>query len=604
MYMRIIILFLFVSFSYGKVWAQSFTVNPAATKMGLNQNMQVDFVAEGSNISEFKPPVFGAFNVLSGPRQSSMTTNFNGKITESYTFTYILQPTVKGKLTIGAASVKINGKVYKTNPVTIEVTDAPQNQQSGRNNPQNQPNNQSVNVKDNILIKAFVSNENPYQGQQIILIYKIYTAVQVVNYQRPIPKLDGFWVQQENIPQSPQGSEEMLNGKKYTVATIYKSYLFPQKDGENIIKPIDMEIVVRVKSKRSSPFDDFFNNPFFDSPFGYEDIKTKVTSNAIKVRVKSLPTNKPPYFSGMTGNFNFSVKADKTKVKTGESITLKAQVNGQGNIKLIEPFELDLPADIEKFEPTTKENISSTGDLVSGSKTFEYLLIPHKEGDYTIPSMSFSYFDPTKGRYITLNSDEIPISVALGSDKYHTQPQGVEQSDITFTGKDIQFIRLKPGIFKNSTERYFLTIRYFVLLLIPLILFVLLVIFKQKTDKDKQNIALMKSRRAKIFARKQLKEAGKFMKENKAEAFYLSVSSAFNKYICDKTGIPLSELSKEKIREELMLRQVDESLTAGLIAHLEDCEIARYAPSGAVLSLKEMYERSVELLLILEKQVK
>lgn len=602
-----IILIALLSLFYSFLPAQKFTASAGGSKMGINQSVEVQFTAEGSGVSEFHQPAFGAFTVLQGPMESSMSMNINGA--ESETFTYVLQPTVKGKLTIGPASVKIGGKVYKSNPLTIEVVDAAQVPGAGnRNKPSNPPQNQqspTTNNKDNIFVRASVNNPNPYQGQQLVLTYKIYTAVTLLNYQRPTPKLDGFWVQQEDVPQNPPTSEEVVNGKKYLVATIYKSYLFPQKEGELTINSLNLDMVMRLKVKRSSGWDDFFSNPFFDNPFDYQDVKQKVTSNAVKVTVKPLPAGKPAGFTGMVGDFNFIVKADKTKTKTNDPVTLKIEINGRGNLKLIEPYDLDLPSDIETFEPKVKDGISAVGDVVSGYKVFEYLLVPHKEGNYKIPGLSFSYFDVAKGIYRTLNSEEINITVGKGSGvDYSSLPPGVSQKDVEFRGKDIQFIRLSAGDLHPAGKFYFLTGRYFLMLVLPLLLFVIFLFIKQRNDRMKSNMVLMKSRRANTVARKQLKIAEKFLKENNADDFYPAISRAFSKYICDKLNVPFAELSKEKMREVLTEKNLEAGMIDKLLAHLESCEFARYAPAQSIPGLPDIYAKSLDLLSNIEKQLR
>lgn len=589
--------------------AQKFTVSAGASKMGINQSMEIEFTIEGKNISDFKAPPFGAFNVISGPSESSTTMNINGVVTETYNITYVIAPTVKGKLTIGAASVKMGGKIYKSNPLTIEVVDAVQSQGGNRNNPKSNPQQSQpspgTDLKDNVMIRAYISNPNPYQGQQVTLTYKIYTLVTIVNWQPPTPKLDGFWVQQEEVPRNTPVSTEVINGKKYQVATLYKSFIFPQKEGELTIGSVPLDIVARVRIQRSSTWDDFFSNPFFQNPFDVQDVKQKIYSNAVKLVVKPLPSGKPVDFSGMAGDFSFHVKADKTKTRANDPVTLRIEINGRGNLKLIEPYDLDLPSDIETFEPKIKEGISTTGDVVSGYKVFEYLLIPHKEGNFKIPALSFSYFDPVNRIYRTLKSDEINLKVEKGSGTdYSSLPPGVSQKDIEFRGKDIQFIRLSAGELFPSGKLYFRLWKYLVMLAIPLLLYILLVIYKQRADRRKQNIVLMKSRRANAVARKQLKTAARLLKENNASDFYPAISSAFSKYICDKLNVPFAGLSKEKIRDVLQEKKIDENLVTRLLDHLETCEFARYAPSQATAGLPEIYDRSVEMLSEIEKQLR
>jgi tetratricopeptide (TPR) repeat protein len=589
--------------------AQSFRADVSSTKVSLNESFQIDFTLDGATGS-INPPDFKNFTVLSGPSSSSNIQMINGAVTQSLTYTYILSAQKKGKFTIDPAIAVVNGRKIRSNSVTIEVFDAPQNnnkQQKGSQNPNSGLTN-TANIGDNLFVRISVNKSNPYQGEQIIATAKIYYRVTIADLQlSQTPKLTGFWLQDVKLPQNPQVTKETVNGKQYNVATIYKVLLFPQNQGELIIDPIELETIVRlqVKQNNRSPFDNFFNDPFFGgNPFGYQDVKQKVKSGSVKINVKPYPSKAPSNFDNLTGVYSMEVTPDKTKTKTNEPVTLKITVKGKGNIKLISPFELNLPSDIETYEPKVDEKISNTVDVLTGSKTFEYLLIPRREGNYKIPPVTLCFFDPDKAKFVTLTSKELNISVAKGSGQYIPAGQTVtDQNTVDYKGKDILFIHLGNTSFQPVG--YFFVKRpvFIILLLLPFLLFIIMILLKRKVSEIMNNTDLLKMRRAGSQAYKRLKKARIQLKLNNSAEFYASISNALYGYLSDKLNIDIAELNKENIKSELLKRNINEELINKLIDTLDNCDFIRYAPSQDLVNMSDFYTQTENLISSIEKQI-
>jgi len=603
-------------FPFMGLFAQTFRADVNNSKVSLNESFQIDFTLEGAT-GNISPPDFKNFTLASGPSSSSNIQMMNGSVSQSITYSYILTPQKKGKFTIDGAVAVVNGRKIKSNSVTIEVVDAQQNnnkqQRSNQNqnvNPNNSPNTASTaNIGDNLFVRISVNKSNPYQGEQIIATAKIYYRVTIADLQiSKTPKLTGFWLQDVKLPQSPQVTKETVNGKQYNVATIYKVLLFPQNQGELVIDPLDLETVVRlqVKQNSKSPFDNFFNDPFFGgNPFGYQDVKQKIKSNSVKINVKPYPSNPPADFDNLTGVYTMDVTTDKTKTKTNEPITLRISVKGKGNLKLVSPFTLNLPSDIETYEPKVDEKISNTGDVLTGSKTFEYLLIPRREGTYKIPPVTLCFFDPEKSKFITLTSKELDISVAKGSAQYSPPgPTGTDQNAVEFKGKDIIFIHLNNVVF-HPIGYYFITRPLFaILILLPFILFIIMILLRKKLNEIMNNTDLLKMKKARSMAYKRLKTARIHLKSNNSQEFYTAISGALNGYISDKLNIELAELNKENIKSELLKRDVNESTINNLIETLDNCDFIRYAPSQDAMNMSGFYDQTIDLISTIEKQLK
>ena len=112
------------------------------------------------------------------------------------------------------------------------------------------------------------------------------------------------------------------------------------------------------------------------------------------IKVKELPKPETKYFYGtVSEKFTINPNIDKTKLKTSEAISFKLTFRGNGNINMLEPFELKFPSSFEVFEPTITDKTYVGNNNTGGTKTFEYILIPREKGDFTIPEIKFSYFN-------------------------------------------------------------------------------------------------------------------------------------------------------------------------------------------------------------------
>jgi hypothetical protein len=588
--------------------AQTFRANASSSKVALNESFQVDYTIEGAP-GNINPPAFTNFTILSGPSTSQNYQVINGAVSQSITYSYVLAPKSKGRFTIDAATAVVNGKKIKSNTLIIEVFDAPQNTKQQKGNKASGSDNQAVgNIGDNLFVKVFVNKTNPFQGEQIILTAKIYYRVTIADLRiSTTPKLTGFWLQDVKLPQNPEVTKETLNGKQYNVATIYKVLLFPQNQGELTIDPLELETIVRLQVKQNSrsPFD-VFNDPFFGgNPFGYQDVKHKVKSNSLKIKVKPYPVNIPAEFDNTTGVYTMDVTANKTKTKTNEPITLRISIKGKGNLKLISPFTLELPEDIETYEPKVDEKISNSSDVLSGSKTFEYLLIPRREGNFKIPPVKLCFFDPDKAKFVTLTSNELILSVTKGNTPYSSDyPTSTNQSAVEYKGKDIVFIHLGNSIFHPIGYYFVKKPLFIILILLPFVIFLVMIQLRKRMNILQSNAELIKMGKARKLADKRLKNARTHLKTNKSSEFYAAISSALYGYISDKLSIDIAELNKENVRTELLSRNVADDTINKLIEILDTCDFIRYAPTQDSINLSDYYNRSVELISSIEKQIK
>jgi hypothetical protein len=595
----------------------------AATKNNVQVGEQFRAVyTVNQQVDRFEGPDFEGFNVLSGPNQStSQSYQFiNGKVSQSYqlTFTYYLQAAKEGSFNIPAAKVISGGKTYQSNAMTINVSQAsatPPAQQQGQGRGNNTRPSQAASqggapAKDDIFIKASIDKSRPFQGEQVIITYKIYTTVPIsqINITK-ISSFPGFWSKSLLNDSDPlKQSNETINGKQYVVAELRKIALFAQRSGSINIEPMELQCVAQVKvdggRTRDPFFDSFFNDPFFNR--NYQNVEMTVESNPLNLEVSPLPPgDKPTDFTGAVGSFTISSEIDKKELKTNEALNLKVTVTGKGNLELIEALPITFPPDFETYDPKVNSNLAKNGNGISGSKTFEYLIIPRNPGDFQIKSVDFSYFDPAKQTYITLSTPTYNIKVNKGED----QPggvtySGVSQKNIEFIGSDIRHIKTGKTQLQLINSHFIGSFSFVLWLAIPAILFIAGLILWFRNKRLSGDVAFVRNRKANKVAHKNLKKAGEYLASKSVDAFFEEISRALWGYISNKFNIPLADLSIETVHQRLAGKNISGENILQFTEILGNCEYARFAPGEKSEKMQGIYNEALEIISKIEQELK
>lgn len=582
-------------------------------RIGERFNLIYSLDAEGNS---FRGPEFKDFQVLTGPHtsQSSSVQIINGKVSRSvnYTYTYVLSAREEGIFEIPPAEVNVDGEIFTSNKVNVQVIKGTTSQpaQQGTTNNQKSTSGADDNYSDGVFIRVIASKRNPLQGEQIIVTYKLYYRINISAPEfNKEPSFKGFWKNDLNEDRKSYVQyTENYKGQQYNVAELKKYALFPQRSGQIIIEGADAVCQAQVKAQtqqksRDPLFDNFFNDPFFNR---YKTIEIPLSINPITINVSPLPTtNRPAEFNGAVGNFEFKSTIDKTELKANEAITLKFTVNGSGNIELIDKINVTFPPDFEVYDPKVSKNINATNNGVSGNKTFEYLIIPRTAGEFFINPVTFSFFDLISKTYKSITTPEYNINVSKGDGSVtNVTYSGINQADIKYIGSDIHYIKTNVPRFTTIGTYFFGSTTFYILLIAPVILFILFIILLKKELKKRSNIALMRNRKATKVAQKRMKKAQQFLKENKKNEFYIEVSQALWGYLSDKFSIPMSNLSMETVSDSLKKKEVKEETIAQFIETLNNCEFARFAPGGSASTMENIYNEAVNIISLIENELK
>ena len=604
---KVILFFILISTVIG-AWADGITFTANAPEVVVSgDQFRLSYTINSQKVRDFRAPSIQGFEVLMGPSRStqSSTQIINGNVTSTstITFTYILMAGKEGTYKIPGATIVADGNNYTSNSVEIKVLPPDQSSSnagsgSSARSSRNQANSGKITDKE-LFMTATASKTNVYEQEAILLTYKVYTQVNLTNLRGDIPDLKGFHTQEVELPNQKTFTLEHYNGRNYNTTIWRQLVLFPQQTGKIEIPSVTFEGTVSQMVASADPFDAFFNGG------NYVNINKNIVTPKLTIDVKELPAGKPANFSGGVGEFTLSSSISTQELKTNDAVTIKLVISGTGNMKLINTPEVGFPQDFEIYDPKVENKFNLTRNGLAGNKVIEYLAIPRHAGTYTIPPIEFSYFDLKSQSYKTLKTDAYTLNVAKGEgNSDQVVANFTSKEDLKVLGQDIRYIKTGDTHLTKKDDYFFGSTSYYLWYIVPLALFIALMIINRKQAMENANVAKVRTKKANKVATKRMKNAGKLLAEKKSEAFYDEVLKALWGYISDKLSMPVSQLSKDNIEEELQKHQVADELIKEFINNLNECEFARYAPGNQDEKMDKIYSSAIDVISKMENSIK
>ena len=572
----VLILILLITSRVCSAQSIEFSAQANRSSVPVGQPFQLTYTINVNG--NFTLPDLKNFQIISGPNlsfsQESVLQNNKYQQRTLYIAQLVVRPLKEGEFTIPPASVFHNGKTYKSNSVKITVTPS--------NSAQQEQTQTKVESDKNVFCAISVSKASPYQGEPVIVTYKLYTLYRITDYEFEWNSQKGVWLQE--ITQPTQGwdpYEEIINRKRYTVYPIKKELIIPQSPGKLKLQPFGADIVVLAN---------------------FRAIRFDLQSNAPEIDVQSLPGGKPEGFSNAVGKFQLESKISKENVKVNDGIDFTIKISGSGNIKLVEAPGLQFPPDFETYDPETNEKINSSSNGMSGYKEYKYLVIPRHAGDYKIPSLKFAYFDIESKRYIPLTTPEYNIHVDKGSGESasNTTPG---QKNIQMLDKDIRYLKAYTDDFIQKNSFFTHTLPFYTGVAGGPLLLLLIFLVRRITQKTTEEIDLDKQKHANKTAIKQLTIAKTCLDKGDKDHFYIETIKALNIYLGDKLKMQPSEINRDNIRNKLIENGVSAEHVNEFIAIMDKCEMARYA-AFMQGNEQEIYKRSLALITTIDQNLK
>ncbi|MFI5163002.1 MAG: BatD family protein [Sphingobacteriales bacterium] len=574
-----------------------FTASVSKSTVGTGEQFEITFSLNGIG-SRFTWPDLSNFQVLAGPNASTRMESINGNTTISNSYGYDLVPVKEGDFTIGAATVMVNGSKLSTHAIKIKVIKGrtvPQGSQQAQNGSAgNITEDKLVELSKSLFIKAVIDKNKVCQGQQLILKYRLYTRVDIEQSQVDnMPDLNGFWNEDIKGPQQQtQWHVVSYNGLRYNVTDLKQSVLYPEHAGNITIDPMKMTFMVRVPIPSKDIMDQFFGS--------YKEVKYSAKSTPVVIHVKRLPAaGKPDSFTGAVGSFSISGTIDKPKLKTNDALNYKVKITGSGNIKLLKPLNTSFPADFERYDPKITDSVTNNENGISGSRVYNYLLIPRHRGDFNIDPIKFTYFNPGANKYVTLTTKPFHIKVNQGT----TESNVTAFSDANkLPDNDIRYIKTGDSGLNKDGDLFFGSLGYYLALLAGPVLCCGAYNYRNRVRKNNSDRVKVKNRRASKVAAKHLTNAQKQLLANNSKAFYEDVFKGLYGYLSDKLNIQYANLDRETIVSALKERSSNEQLTGRLLDTLNLCEMARYAPVTHIAE-KEVFKKAKDIINDIENEV-
>lgn len=576
--------------AYAAAAQNSFTVDAPAV-VSTDEIFRVVFTAtyESGKISDFTPPSFEGFEVLAGPVQSTSTNyqNINGQSSTTHTrsYTYTVRVVQEGKVTVPSASIKIGKDTYTTDPKTVEAVKDQV--------PDGGSSSAGQRAGDDLRLRVSVSKTRVVVGEPVIVTLKLYVQSSAISGFEDVrfPTFDGFWSQEIDAPQNIQFVRENYDGQIYNAALLRRYMLLPQQTGTLTIEPSELVCLLQIQAEQTGPrsiFDDFFSS--------YQTIRKRVASEPVTINVSALPAGAPASFTGGVGSFRLSAGFDSDSVAAHEATSLKITISGTGNINLVDAPKVRLPADFESYDVRKTENITTGASGSTGTLTFEYPFIPRAPGTFDLEPVEFTYYDIDAGRYRTLSSGPLNLKVGEGTrTDAAVIPSGVSKRSVESLGEDIRFISTTTNLRKAGrmmVSSPAMIIIPTVILLAAAAVWVLLA----RSIVRRSDVAGTRNRKAMKVARARLKNASAFLRQGLYGAFYEELHKALHGYISDKLMLPVADLTRERIGEELRARGKDEAVIQELSDILDACEYARYAPASGSEAMEKHYQQAVKVI--------
>ena len=444
-----VLLFMLMLLAVNMVFGQSFTTKVSSTVIGKKDVLQVEYVAENLELQELVLPVFKGWSILSGPNFSSNRLQTGNIVKQQIIYSLTLEPQATGKLIVPGAKATIENKTRLSNNVSVEVKNEAHLQGNSSPAPrfvpptvddtfeEEQVNDEQVlkkgenardKIQNNLMVKVEVNKKSAYVGEPILVTYKLCTRIRSQSRVIKQPAFSGCTVL-EMTSDDALPRKEMINGKRFNVYIIRQVQLIPLQAGVLELPAASVENAVTFYRAGQVNYRDLFYN----TPTGKPEELTVVLKNApVQIDIKPLPVPAPADFAGAIGNFGLEVRSINADDNATGSNALLVVITGEGNLQLTKTPQVEWPNGLEGFEATEQEQLNKTVYPAEVRKTFTYPFVAAKSGNYVIPPLRFSYFDPVKNSYQSLASQPLRINVQKAS-KIFVQRDGQEHSKAFYT---------------------------------------------------------------------------------------------------------------------------------------------------------------------------
>jgi BatD DUF11 like domain len=589
---------LFTTTAFGQ--GTSFTSRAGRNPVGVGEAFpfEVSLSADNVRMEDYRPPDFRGFRIVA--QQPSQSTQIQmggggGFMRQIYNWNYQLVALQKGKLTIAPATVHVDGRELRTDKVTITVVDSGQAQpaaQARQKLPRGVPGFPGANFffpdlepdtepeplpeaakpagRRNFL-RVVPSKTKAFAGEQITVEWQMYLTERQNNYApTKEPRADGFWAEDLEVPQNRGGlslSEQVLEGRVYLFAPLMRKALFGLKPGKYTITPLEADI---------SRVD------FFGATVKSEHLK----ADPVTIEIVPLPTGAPAGFDpSAVGRFSIAAEVDRDHVQVGEAITLKLRIDGQGNLRQIALPAMPRLDGWKIYEPKVNVQMNRS-DVVGGSKTAEYLLLPEHPGQTMLPAFSFTYFDTHKTAYATVKTEPLQLVItgeatpAQGAHATTPVAAPASSGSENLLAIDVRPLRGRPSLRRDLGSALYHSPALLGVAVAPPLLLGLLGVLGMARARLGQETEGKRRRKLRRSADRRLRTATAHLRDGRLAPSLGEIERVLSEFLTGKVGRPVTGMSRDELRPALTSVGAGQGLTESTLAALDVCDRARFAPGS------------------------
>lgn len=568
-----------------------------ATTIGTEESVTFTITVEGSdgsNVQLPEPPQAEGLTLLQTvPRTQQSVSIINGQMSRSFGFSWAYRPIGTGTARIGATTLKVGDRDYHTQPITVQVV--PQDQRPARpqqvdpfsrllqspfDAPPDNAEPPAINDSD-LFIRAVPSAREAWQNEQVVIEYRLFFREGIQLRQSRLTDswdAEGFWREELDVETRPIPRIMVENGLRYNTIVLKRAAVFPTRAGDLSVDPLKIESEAMMPFGSRDPFQSLFALRTRFTP-------VQLSSPAVRIASRPLPPDAPTAFNGAVGNYAVTVTPDRTNLEVGESLQLTVTVTGRGNLATLDAPLLVTPAAFDVYDPQVSTLLDRSGNTLSGSKTFRWVLIPRSNGTFEIPPVEFAWFDPQQGRYRTSSSDPIPVTVTGTS----TAP-----ATVTATTNGMPVDDFAPAFLESAswsrTDRAPLHTHWWVwtLLALPLVTMAGGLVWRRHADRLTHDQRWARGRRAHPLSRKHLKQAMVLLESGDTRGYFEEVERAVMGFIGNRLNVAEKGMTRPKLDATLGASGVDDTLRRRLSTLLETCDRGRFAPASFTPENKEV----------------
>ncbi len=543
---------------------------PREVRVGQTFSLEVRANVKGGSLEDLTfadlkkyPELSIVSHQTARPMQVSFGFGSGMKVQSSLSHQYGVRALAAGTFKFAPAVAKVDGKMYRSDPLTIVVLPANKGATPNLATPAPVPDIgqelSGARYDPRAFLRTVVEQEEVYIGQQVDVKVYLYTHVNVAGRSVNPTKtaMDGFWVHDEQIT-SLEGPVVQINGVKYRAYVLQKSAAFPQRTGELTIGAPKVTFDIGTMS-------------LFDSPERVERVGVPVT-----VIVKPLPTPGPA--NAVVGEYSIQARLDRVKVKTGNAVTLRVDATGVGNIQDIR-IELPSIAGVRTLQPVIRDEQRFDGKALAGKRSWEWILIPEGPGQHTVPPVELNYFDPVSQRYGSVSTKALTFTstgVAPSTDAEVSPVEAPAKGESIAFGPIRMYSTLARGAAPVRQQSWFAWI-----LALPPLVFIAITIGVSVTRRRRR-----RKTTAGAVQRILIDGARQALREEDPRTFYDKIVASITHALDTRTADPVGGLPNAELRSRLVAAGFDDDLVERVINELEGADFARFAASG--VSTEEM----------------